>query len=68
LRLDLRTLELKRTLLNNKKADVVYQLDLTYFDHTLKILFFKNGLLAINGQTYELMNGETFDEILKAIH
>ncbi|WP_269897319.1 hypothetical protein [Lysinibacillus sp. JK80] len=68
LRLDLRTLEVKRTLLNNKKADVVYQLDLTYFDHTLKILFFKNGLLAINGQTYKLMNGETFDEILKAIH
>jgi len=68
LRLDLRTLELKRTLLNNKKADVVYQLDLTYFDHTLKIMFCKNGLLAINGQTYKLVNGETFDEILKAIH
>jgi len=68
LRLDLSTLELKRTLLNNKKADVVFQLDLTYFDHTLKILFCKNGLLAINGQTYKLVNGETFDEILKAIH
>jgi len=65
LRLDLRTLELKRTLLNNKKADVVYQLDLTYFDHTLKILFCK---MAINGLTYKLVNGETFDEILKAIH
>lgn len=65
MRLDLSTLEVKRTLLNN---DVVYQLDITYYDHTLKIQFFKNGLLAINGQTYKLVNGETFDEILKAIH
>jgi len=65
LRLDLSTLEVKRTLLNNV---VVYQLDITYYDHTLKIQFFKNGLLAINGQTYKLVNCETFDEILKAIH
>jgi len=66
--LALSTWEVKRTLLNNKQADVVYQLDLTYYDHTLKIQFFKNGLLAIDGQTYKLVNGETFDEILKAIH
>ncbi|UUV25169.1 MULTISPECIES: hypothetical protein [Lysinibacillus] len=43
-------------------------MDITYYDHTLKILFFNNGLLAVDGQTYKLMNGETFDEILKAIH
>lgn len=68
LRLALSTWEVKRTLLNNKQADVVYQLDITYYDHTIKILFFKNGILAINGQTYKLVNSETFDEILKAIH
>lgn len=68
MRLALSTWEVKRTLLNNKKADVVYQLDITYYDHTLKIFFYNNGLLAIDGQTYKLVNGETFDEILKAIH
>ncbi|WP_243456007.1 hypothetical protein [Lysinibacillus fusiformis] len=68
MRLALSTWEVKRTLLNNKQADVVYQLDITYYDNTLKILFFQNGLLAIDGQTYKLVNGETLDEILKAIH
>ncbi|WP_342545872.1 hypothetical protein [Lysinibacillus sp. FSL K6-4013] len=68
MRLALSTWEVKRTLLNNKQADVVYQLDITYYDHTLKIFFYNNGLLAIDGQTYKLVNGETFDEILKAIH
>ena len=68
MRLALNSWEVKRTLLNNKQADVVYQLDITYYDHTLKILFFQNGLLAIDGQTYKLVNGETLDEILKAIH
>lgn len=58
LHLVLSTWGVKRTLLNNKQADVVYQLAITYSKMVYCLLMGK----PIS------VNGETFDEILKAIH
>lgn len=54
----------RKTFFKNMDYEEAYQLDITYGEDTLTIPISSDGLMNIQGHTYELVNGPQIEELL----
>lgn len=56
--------QVKKTFFKYMDHEEAYQLDISYGEDTLMIMISSDGLMNIQGHTYELVNGPQIEELL----
>lgn len=56
--------QVRKTFFKYMDHEEAYQLDISYGEDTLRIMISSDGLMNIQGHTYELVNGPQIEELL----